>query len=203
MPSFLQDSAPLPVHFSRVMGRLDRLVLRSDERSQMAQFIGLLKAQPDCFRNSRCILGNPWKNEPYGYCCTVGQRAFLAINNSTWDFTSVALELSSAWGWPTTVSGRSIAGILRRPGWCGRTNGLSMASQRRWRCGRLKQYCWRLSPLVVNHRFQKASWMKRGLKAALRPPTDLRSLLANNPRNLIFVCRSRVLHSALATSTPS
>ena len=28
-PSFLQDSAPLPVHFSRVMGRSDRLVLRS------------------------------------------------------------------------------------------------------------------------------------------------------------------------------
>jgi hypothetical protein len=72
--------------------------LTPDERSQMAEFIALLKSQPDCFRNSRFILGNPWKNEPYGYCCTDGRRAFLAINNCTWDCASVALQLNSAWG---------------------------------------------------------------------------------------------------------
>ena len=70
------------------------------ERSQLADFIALLKERPDCFRNSRFILGNPWKNEPYGYCCTDGRRAFLAINNCTWSDQTLRLELNSAWGLP-------------------------------------------------------------------------------------------------------
>jgi hypothetical protein len=70
------------------------------ERSQLADFIAVLKERPDCFRNSRFILGNPWKNEPYGYCCTDGKRAFLAINNCTWSDQALRLELNSAWGLP-------------------------------------------------------------------------------------------------------
>jgi hypothetical protein len=66
----------------------------------MADFIALLKAQPDCFRNSRFILGNPWKDEPYGYCCTDGKRAFLAINNGVWKDSTLTLQLNSAWGLP-------------------------------------------------------------------------------------------------------
>ncbi len=53
----------------------DTAYLSPDERRQMADFIALLKARPECFRNSRFILGNPWKDEPYGYCCTDGKRA--------------------------------------------------------------------------------------------------------------------------------
>ncbi len=78
----------------------DTAYLSPDERRQMADFIALLKAQPDCFRNSRFILGNPWKNEPYGYCCTDGQRAFLAINNGVWRDSALTLELNPAWGLP-------------------------------------------------------------------------------------------------------
>ncbi|MFZ1935198.1 MAG: hypothetical protein WCB27_01810 [Thermoguttaceae bacterium] len=70
------------------------------ERSQLADFIALLRERPDCFRNSRFILGNPWKNEPYGYCCSDGQRAFLAINNCTLSDQTLRLELNSAWGLP-------------------------------------------------------------------------------------------------------
>lgn len=40
----------------------------------MANFIRLLRAQLRCFGNSRFILGNPWKQEPYGYCCADGRR---------------------------------------------------------------------------------------------------------------------------------
>jgi hypothetical protein len=70
------------------------------ERGQLADFIALLKEQPSCFCNPRFILGNPWKNEPYGYCCTDGHRAFLAINNCVWSDRSFRLELNSHWGLP-------------------------------------------------------------------------------------------------------
>jgi hypothetical protein len=78
----------------------DTPYLSPDERRQMADFIALLKARPECFRNSRFILGNPWKDEPYGYCCTDGKRAFLAINNGVWRDSTLTLELNSAWGLP-------------------------------------------------------------------------------------------------------
>jgi hypothetical protein len=77
--------------------------LSAPERQQLAEFIALLKAQPKCFGNPRFILGNPWKREPYGYCCTDGQRAFLALNNCTWSDATLPLELNSKWGLPDGV----------------------------------------------------------------------------------------------------
>lgn len=74
--------------------------LSPPERKQMAEFIALLKARPDCFGNSRFILGDPRKDEPYGYCCTDGKRAFLAIHNCCWQDSVLRLELNSAWGLP-------------------------------------------------------------------------------------------------------
>jgi hypothetical protein len=73
------------------------------ERKQLAEFIALLKAQPKCFGNPRFILGNPWKREPYGYSCTDGKRAFLALNNCTWSDATLPLELNSKWGLPDGV----------------------------------------------------------------------------------------------------
>jgi len=70
------------------------------QREQVADFIALLKERPDCFRNPRFILGNPWKNEPYGYACSNGQRAFIALNNCTWKDVSLTLELNPSWGLP-------------------------------------------------------------------------------------------------------
>ncbi len=78
----------------------DTNYLSPDERQELATLIELLKAQPDCFRNSRFILGNPWRDEPYGYCCTDGERAFLAINNGVWSDSSITLELNATWGLP-------------------------------------------------------------------------------------------------------
>lgn len=72
--------------------------LTPPERRQMAEFIALLKAQPQCFANPRFILGDPTKDEPYGYCCTDGKRAFLALNNCCWKDSVLRLELNSAWG---------------------------------------------------------------------------------------------------------
>jgi hypothetical protein len=74
--------------------------LSPPEWRELADLIALLRAQPRCFDNSRFILGNPWKDEASGYCCTDGRRAFLALNNSTWQDRTVPLELNSAWGLP-------------------------------------------------------------------------------------------------------
>ena len=69
-------------------------------RTQMATFIELVKARPACFANSRFIIGNPWKNEPYGYACPDGNRAFIAINNGVWHDSTIPLELNDQWGLP-------------------------------------------------------------------------------------------------------
>ena len=74
--------------------------LTPPERRQLADFIALLKANPDCFDNSRFILGNPWKSGPYGYCCTNGKRAFVAIHNACLKDSLVTLRLGPAWGLP-------------------------------------------------------------------------------------------------------
>ena len=74
--------------------------LSPPERKQMADFISLLKAHPACFGNPRFVLGDPWKNEPYGYCCTDGKRAFLALHNACWKDSLLSLALNSAWGLP-------------------------------------------------------------------------------------------------------
>lgn len=74
--------------------------LSPPEWKQLSDFVALVRAAPKCFGNPRFILGNPWKDEPYGYCCSDGRRAFLAINNCTWQDRSLPLELNSAWGLP-------------------------------------------------------------------------------------------------------
>lgn len=72
--------------------------LSPPERKQITEFIALLRAQPECFASSRFILGNPWNNEVYGYCCADGKRAFITIHNYSWSDASVQLELNTTWG---------------------------------------------------------------------------------------------------------
>lgn len=74
--------------------------LPDDELRHLADFIHLLKARPDCFGNPKFIVGNPWDNEPYGYCCSNGRRAFVALNNCVWRDTTIGLTLDSRWGMP-------------------------------------------------------------------------------------------------------
>ena len=72
--------------------------LSPPEWEQLADFAALLRTQPECFANPISILGNPNNEEPYGYCCSDGNRAFLALNNTTWEDQSITLELGKAWG---------------------------------------------------------------------------------------------------------
>ena len=70
------------------------------EWKQLADFAALLKSQPNCFVNPRFILGNPYNPEPYGYSCSDGNRAFLAISNYSWNDNFISLELGEKWGLP-------------------------------------------------------------------------------------------------------
>lgn len=68
------------------------------ERRQLADFIALLRARPDCFGSSRLILGDPWKPEPYGYACGNGRRAFLAVHNACLEDRLVTLPIGRSCG---------------------------------------------------------------------------------------------------------
>ena len=74
--------------------------LTPPERGQMADFVALLRDRPGCFANPRFILGDPWRGEPYGYCCSDGQRAFVALNNCSWEDLRIPLQLNAVWGLP-------------------------------------------------------------------------------------------------------
>jgi hypothetical protein len=74
----------------------------AEERPQMAEFIHLFKASPDCFKNSYAI-GNPFKDDWWGYCCTNGKKAFIAIDNGSWEDQLIQMELNSSWGLPDDV----------------------------------------------------------------------------------------------------
>ncbi len=74
--------------------------LSPPERRQMAEFIALLKARPACFRNPRFIVGDPRKDEPYGYGCSDGTRALFALHNCSWKDNAITLRLNPDWGLP-------------------------------------------------------------------------------------------------------
>ena len=69
--------------------------LSKQEREYLAHFMGLLRAYPECFRNRRFILGNPWQDELYGYLCFSGNRGFLALNNGSPSSIEASLKLDA------------------------------------------------------------------------------------------------------------
>ena len=74
--------------------------LTDEEAGDLATFTALLKEYPECFRNSRFILGNPWKDNLYGYLCASADRIFIALNNGGMNDAEAELELSTEWGFP-------------------------------------------------------------------------------------------------------
>ncbi len=78
----------------------DRDWLSPAEWPQLADLVALLRARPDCFARPRFILGSPSKDEPYGYSCADGHRAFFAIHNASWKDRPIPLNLGPAWGLP-------------------------------------------------------------------------------------------------------
>lgn len=74
--------------------------LTPPERDQVATFIKLLKANADCFDHSRFFLGDPNLAEPYGYSCSNGRKAFLAIHNACLRDSTVRLDLGPSCGLP-------------------------------------------------------------------------------------------------------
>jgi hypothetical protein len=66
--------------------------------ADLSRIAKLFKENPDCFANSTTIIGDPWKCEPYGYSCSNGKRAFIAVNNPTWLDRQIKVVLSASLG---------------------------------------------------------------------------------------------------------
>ncbi len=64
----------------------------------MGAFLRLLRDHPDCFAKPRLILGDPWRNEPYGCVCADGRRAFVAVNNFGWSDYAMAFDAPATFG---------------------------------------------------------------------------------------------------------
>ena len=69
------------------------------DRPQMAEFIKLLKARPACFASPHFI-GDARTDDVWGYCCTDGQRAMIALDNGSWTDQKISLQLNPQWGLP-------------------------------------------------------------------------------------------------------
>jgi len=78
--------------------------LTDAEMHDMAHFMRLLRLRPECFRHSRTILGDPWKNEPYAQVCSDGRRAFVAVNNFSWSDLRFAFDDPAALGFEPGAS---------------------------------------------------------------------------------------------------
>lgn len=75
-------------------------MLSTQDWRDAARLIGLLREHPQCFAHSRLVLGDPWTDPLYGYCCAHGDRAFIALNNCSWTEQVAELELNERWGLP-------------------------------------------------------------------------------------------------------
>jgi hypothetical protein len=75
--------------------------IRPDEYPVLAHLTRLLKSSPDCFLNTKPVLGSPWREEPYGYLGSNGRRAFLTVNNPTWRDQKISIEIGSELGLPS------------------------------------------------------------------------------------------------------
>ncbi|HEY3377024.1 MAG TPA: hypothetical protein VGL77_05960, partial [Armatimonadota bacterium] len=72
--------------------------LGDDELQDLAGFLRLLRHHAACFAHPQLILGDPWRNEPYGYLCADGRRAFVAVNNFSWGDYPIAFATPETFG---------------------------------------------------------------------------------------------------------
>jgi hypothetical protein len=63
----------------------------------------LFESASGCIRNCVRILGDPWRTEPYGYCGSDGERAFISLFNCVWRDSLLELTLGPQWGLPEGV----------------------------------------------------------------------------------------------------
>ena len=74
--------------------------LTPPERAQLATFIDLFKANGECFDHTWLAIGDPRKAAPYGYACSDGTRAFLAVHNACLKDSVLDLKPGRVFGLP-------------------------------------------------------------------------------------------------------
>jgi hypothetical protein len=71
----------------------------SDEDVQFLSWIQkIAKQNESIFRSERMVIGDPWKNEIYGYAYSQGGHGFLFMNNMSFDSRPLSLKLDKSLG---------------------------------------------------------------------------------------------------------
>ncbi|MBM3473408.1 MAG: hypothetical protein FJX75_09085 [Armatimonadetes bacterium] len=76
----------------------DVYLLDEDDVRFLAWIGSLARKNEDLFLNRRTILGDPWRNEVYGYAHCRGSRGFLFVNNAHFASRRIALALNETLG---------------------------------------------------------------------------------------------------------
>jgi len=69
-------------------------LLNKSQRRELAMFMKLSQHGESAWKSSSPVVGMPANDEPYGYCCSDGEKAYLVIHNATWRDEQVQLELA-------------------------------------------------------------------------------------------------------------
>lgn len=72
----------------------DRTWLTPHDRTLLAELVALLRASPLAFRDPVPIGGDPWQSEAYGYVCSDGTRAYVALSNASWRDVAFGLDIA-------------------------------------------------------------------------------------------------------------
>jgi hypothetical protein len=114
--------------------------IHPDEMPTFVHLTRLLKRSPDCFLNTKALLGSPWKEEPYGYLGSNGQKSFLTVNNPTWVDQLINIELGPEIG---LESGKEWEVYMHFPV----ISRVAAGTKKTWRTG--ERLSWYQSPFEV------------------------------------------------------
>jgi len=90
--------------FPQIWG--DLRMLSDDDVAFLARTQKLAKENEALLHNQKRILGDPWKNEVYGYAYFEGMHGFLFVNNASFEARQVSIRFDEKLGMKAAASGK-------------------------------------------------------------------------------------------------
>ena len=95
-PSLIMDLARGSLLFPQLWGNLD--LFDNGDVEFLVRINRLVRENEPLFLNRKVILGDPWKNEPYGYAYFQGTHGFVFMNNVDFQARPAELKLTEEIG---------------------------------------------------------------------------------------------------------
>jgi hypothetical protein len=95
-PSLIMDLARGSLFFPQLWGNLD--LFDNGDVEFLVRINRLVRENERLFLNRKVILGDPWKNEPYGYAYFQGTHGFIFMNNVDFQARPAELKLTEEIG---------------------------------------------------------------------------------------------------------